>query len=236
MNSNRRSRQAPQLPIKWAIALVVALIVYAIAQPMLNRQFGWNLPSLNSLSDPNSPSVAKNETDKPQREPDKPSTAASDAPKQEKPSSTLPKQTTPDRPKESTGKSASLSDFLEEVSRDRFRSPAGLIYGPGSEEGHRLKHIQKHLKDQPNRDGKHGVFEADMAQVVRWIDDAYTRASRKAKGTSMRNENGRTVFEATFDQPIGYIGGSEGKRKKNPPSRRLRVVVDEKNVITAFPF
>jgi hypothetical protein len=44
-----------------------------------------------------------------------------------------------------------------------------------------------------------------------------------------------TVFEAPFDKPIGYLGGSEGARKGKPKLKRLRIVVREKNLITAFP-
>ncbi len=127
--------------------------------------------------------------------------------------------------------------FLVDLGRNRFRSPAGLVYGPGSEEGHRLKHIEKHLKDQEDRPGSHGVFDGDMAAVVRWIDDAYQRAEKKAKGTTKRLEDERTVIEANFEKPIGYVGGRDGKRKGHPPAKRLRLVVDDrKNVITAFPF
>jgi hypothetical protein len=75
-----------------------------------------------------------------------------------------------------------------------------------------------------------------MPDVIRWIDDAYQRANNKAKETSMREEDGRTVIEASFDKPIGYIGGRDGRRDNNPPAKRLRLVVDGKNVITAFPF
>ena len=126
--------------------------------------------------------------------------------------------------------------LLVDIGRDRYQSPAGLIYGPGSEEGHRLKHVQRHLEDQENRPGKHGVFDGDMAAVLRWIDDAYQRAGRGAKGVSKREEEGRTVIEATFEKPIGYIGGRDGKRAGNPAAKRLRLVVDERQVITAFPF
>ncbi len=127
--------------------------------------------------------------------------------------------------------------LLKPAGKDRFVSPAGLVYGPGSEEGHRLKHIERHLKDQPNRPGSHGVFEGTMNEFLVAIDDAYTRAKRGAKGTTRRDEDNTIVYEANFTQALGYLGGTEGKRRKNPDLKRMRVVVSEKgSVITAFPF
>ncbi len=235
-----------QLPVKWALALVGLLIVYAIAQPIANRSLGWNLPSLASImGEGNSGSVAKN-SDSKSREIPASSPSNSDSQTRSQSDEKLTDSTrsaptsnpaTKSSPKSnSSTRQSELSSILKETGRDRFVSPAGLVYGPGSEEGHRLKHLQRHLQDQPNRSGKHGVFDGEMPNVIRWIDDAYQRANNKAKGTSMRQEDGRTVIEASFDKPIGYIGGRDGRRDNNPPAKRLRLVVDGKNVITAFPF
>jgi hypothetical protein len=125
--------------------------------------------------------------------------------------------------------------ILKPVGRDRYESPAGLIYAPGSEEGHRLAHIARHLEDQPERPGSHGVFDGDMAAFLVAIDDAYKRARGHAKGTKSRLEDGMTVYEAPFDQAIGYLGGTEGARKKNPKLKKLRLVLRDRNLITAFP-
>lgn len=127
-------------------------------------------------------------------------------------------------------------NFLEEVGRNRFQSPAGLMYVPGSEEGHRLKHLERHLEDQPNRPGSHGVFQGDMEQVLHWIDEAYTIAKKGGRGTKKYEDEDSTVFEATLDKTVGFIGGSDGRRKGNPPTKRVRIVVRGSNVITAFPF
>lgn len=127
-------------------------------------------------------------------------------------------------------------EFLKEIGRDRFESPAGLVYGPGSEEGHRLKHVERHIKDIPNRPGSHGVFEGTMDEFLEAIDDAVTRAKRGNKGTTKKEDDGAIVYEASFDKAIGYLGGQEGKRRKNPKLKKIRVVVRGNSVITAFPF
>ncbi len=136
----------------------------------------------------------------------------------------------------SPGEDNLLYGILRDTGGRRYLSAGGLQYNPGSEEGHRLKHIERHLVDDPDRPGKHGVFDGDMPQVLRWIDDGYGRAKRGAKGVRKTEEDGRTVYEIPFDKPIGYIGGRDGQRSGNPPAKRLRLVLDDTRVITAFPF
>jgi hypothetical protein len=140
------------------------------------------------------------------------------------------------KPKNESDDSDPLYGFLNEVGRNRYESPAGLVYGPGSEEGHRLKHIARHLEDQPNRPGSHGVFKGTMRAFLIAIDEGYARAKKGAKGTTKKEDDGSMVYEITFDKAIGFIGGEAGGRKKNPASKKLRLVVRGNNVITAFPF
>jgi hypothetical protein len=140
------------------------------------------------------------------------------------------------KPKNNSDDSEPLYGFLTEVGRNRYESPAGLIYGPGSEEGHRLKHIARHLEDQPDRPGSHGVFKGDMKAFLTAIDEGYVRAKKGAKGTTKNEDDGSMVYEITFDKAIGFIGGEAGGRKKNQATKKLRLVVKGNNVITAFPF
>ena len=149
-----------------------------------------------------------------------------------------PSQTTKTatKPKNESDDSEPLYGFLSEVGRNRYESPAGLVYGPGSEEGHRLKHIARHLEDQRNRPGSHGVFKGDMKAFLTTIDEGYARAKKGAKGTTKKEDDGSMVYEITFDKAIGFIGGEAGGRKKNPATKKLRLVVRGSNVITAFPF
>jgi hypothetical protein len=74
-----------------------------------------------------------------------------------------------------------------------------------------------------------------MAEFLVAIDDAYKRAKGHAKGTKSRVEDGATILEAPFDKPIGYLGGTEGARRKNPKLKRMRIVLRDRNLITAFP-
>jgi hypothetical protein len=251
---NSRSNQQPEtianvlrlLPAKWAIALIIAVIAYVLLQPRLNHWFGWHLPSIPAMmgQEEGPPSNSSEKKDK------KAGTATG---RKDKESSTSPpsgsdnktsKSNLGARPnsgsKASSPNSPTINDdlkfgVLKPIGRERYESPAGLIYGPGSEEGHRLEHIQRHLTDQPNRPGSHGVFEGDMAAFLVAIDDTYKRARGHAKGTKQREEEGALVYEAPFDRAIGFMGGSEGKRRGNPKLKRLRIVVRDRNLITAFP-
>ncbi|MFN3191626.1 MAG: hypothetical protein ACE361_14040 [Aureliella sp.] len=259
-----------QLPTKWAVTLVVAVIAYAIVQPVLNNRLGWNLPSVASLSgqedgeakattverdapgnrdgrlksEREQESVAGGNLTEDGQERDSSTTSSaisSDAAKGGKQAGeSNSTRGSPSPPPNLGSGSAQQSDLryglLKSLGNDVYLSPAGLRYTPGSEEGHRLKHIEKHLSDQPSRPNSHGVFDGDMPQVLRWIDEAYGRAERGAKGTTKRKDRGRVVMEVPFSRPIGFVGGQTGKRKGNPDAKRLRLVIDGDRVITAFPF
>lgn len=264
-----------QLPVKWAIALLGLIVLYALAQPALNSRLGWNLPSLARLmGEPEPKKTAAddkaNDDKSPKSQPQKsqplpddggPSSPKVSPPKSEPASKTdsqstdkiadgktpASKSTTAKQPpaaeppaeakaKANSGDSTLLYGILKETGRERYVSVEGLQYNPGSEEGHRLKHLERHLKDMPQRPGKHGVFDGEMKDALKWIDDAYARGKRGAKGVRKTQEDNRTIYEAPFTQPIGYIGGRDGKRDGNPPAKRLRLVVEGNKFITAFPF
>ena len=211
------------LPSKWAVIILGVVIAYVVLQPRLNHWFGWSLPSVASIVSDDRP-VA-------QKVPKK-SEASRTSTKDE----SLTKPVTKPKSNLEEDDSDPLYGFLTEIGRSRYESPAGLVYGPGSEEGHRLKHIAKHLEDQPNRPGSHGVFRGDMKAFLIEIDDAYTRAKKGAKGTTKKDDDGSVVYEVTFEKPIGFIGGEAGGRKKNPAAKKIRLIVRGSNVITAFPF
>jgi hypothetical protein len=251
--SGKRPTSAPSLrslPTRWAVGIIGVLIAYGLLQPVINKQLGWQLPSLASLQQPKNGDTPTRPVPSPST--DSASESASDSASDLLPSESgrqsepLPPAPAPVSGPDSsdgigpaTAKSSNTSlryGILRETSTDDYLSPAGLRYTRGSAEGHRLKHIERHLADDPNRPGKHGVFDGDMPQVMRWIDEAYELAKRGARGTKKSEEDGRIVYEASFSKPIGFVGGRDGRRDNNPDARRLRLVVDGNKVITAFPF
>ncbi len=240
------------IPTKWAIVLVALLIGYVLLQPKLNQWLGWNLPSVASLVGDEKPTTKKES--KPTKEVDstekatekttekisnkkseasQTSTTQSTATKTEGKSTKTTNRTNEPGPEDSA--EDKVHGILQDLGRNRFESPEGLIYGPGSEEGHRLKHIERHLEDQPSRPGPHGVFDGEMKEFLIAIDRAFAMANKGTKGSSKKEDEGAVVYEATFEKPIGFLGGTDGKRRKNPALKKMRVVVRGKSVITAFP-
>ena len=246
---NSKNSTKARLPTKWAILFFAAIAAYALLQPLANARLGWNLPSLQSLREGGQAGDAQPaETRESPRGgdwidiQDLPTSPAADR------SQSFEVATSPGSAESGgadTLQSASNASAgeglrygsLKSLGRDEYLSPAGLRYTPmGGPEKHRLEHIKRHLRDQPTRPGKHGVFDGDMPQVLRWLDEAYTRSRGKETGTRIQSQGDRDVYEVTFSKPIGYVGGRDGKRAGNPDARKLRMVLEGQRVITAFPF
>ena len=122
---------------------------------------------------------------------------------------------------------------LSQLEGDRYRSPAGLIYGPGSRHGHRLRHVLAHGGDDPGRSGPHGVFKDGSEEaVVSLIDEAYRAAPTNGES---RMEGNREVLTVVMGRSIGYVGGQAGKRDGYPDCQHIRIVLEGMNVITAYP-
>jgi hypothetical protein len=226
------------LPTRWAVGIIAVLIAYGLLQPVVNRQLGWQLPALGALQhnepvDSLRPQVSDsppNESlDPPADELSPPVPAAQRSGGRTTGNANAPAT-------DQLGEAALLYGVLRETAKEEYLSPAGLLYTRGSAEGHRLKHIERHLTDDPQRPGKHGVFDGDMPQVIRWIDEAYELAKRGGPGTKKSAEDGRIIYEASLGKSIGFIGGRDGRRDNHPEARRLRLVIDGNKVITAFPF
>lgn len=124
--------------------------------------------------------------------------------------------------------------LLREISPDRFISPEGLLYTKGSAEGHRIKHVERHTKDQPSRPGSHGVFDGELPGALKTIDRAYERA-KKNQRTTKKVDEGRTIYTVDMGGRVGYVGGRDGNRKRKPMARRVRLVLEGNRVITAYP-
>lgn len=275
-----------------SIAVIVAVSLYAFAQPHLNEQFGWNLPGLTQTHEGK---VAEQETntdfDRPASVarpslPDSASSApsasvgvkTSDRVADAKPTTTSPKKSGPlsgrvqAAPQRDQASSDRITDqrmkpsgstpgmagnkapptadptadpkaadgdelvygLLREIRTDRYLSPQGLQYVPGSAEGHRLEHLRRHTEDQPSRPGKHGVFDGGMEGALVTIDDAYQRA-KKNQRTTKQVDRDRTIYTVDMGRRIGYVGGRDGNRQRKPMARRVKMVLEGTQVITAYP-
>ncbi|MCO6044629.1 hypothetical protein NG895_11990 [Aeoliella sp. ICT_H6.2] len=196
---------------KWLLVLFVLATGYLLAEPMLEARLGIDLPGAHSPDEV----VAEQPTvDSAPASQDEPTSASrSDAGPNDLP----------------------LEDVLEEIGRDTYQSPSGLVFGRGSVDGTRLAHLMTHAEDEPNRPGQHGVFdESDQARLVQLVDRAYDQALHN-QNSKRRTEGRREVFTIDLGRRIGYIGGQSGARRNHPPAHHIRLVVDGNRFITAFP-
>lgn len=143
-------------------------------------------------------------------------------------------------PQEASGVSdpaAESSTFeLRSIGRDAWLSPAGLEYRGRDPDGlTRLEHIERHCRDQPERDGPHGVFDAKGNEAFALIDEAWMKIQND--NIQPRNQGQRDAYEVPMGRRVGYLGGQVGKSRGNPPLRQILIVVNRgtNRIITAYP-
>lgn len=125
---------------------------------------------------------------------------------------------------------------LRSIGRDAWLSPAGLEYRGRDPDGRtRLEHIERHFQDQPERDGPHGVFDAQGNAAFALIDEAWMKIQED--NIQPRNQGQRDAYEVPMGRRVGYLGGQVGKSRGNPPLRRILIVVNSgsNRIITAYP-
>lgn len=221
MNSSPPRRSLGKRSKVGGIAVVVLVGLYSLAAPYINDRFGLDLPAIRADSDGQVRVVDADRTQ---------ASSRSDA----RPTVTEQSKASPSNSQQSSADNDNLYGMLRDVGRNTYLSPAGLRYTPGSAEGHRLDHLKRHTKDDPERPGSHGVFDGGMEGALQSIDNAYERA-KKGQRTTTKNDDGRTIHTVQMDGRVGFVGGREGNRKRKPMATRIRIVLDGDRVITAYP-
>jgi len=125
---------------------------------------------------------------------------------------------------------------LRQIGRDAWMSPAGLTYRGRDPAGlTRLEHVLRHARDDPKRDGPHGVFDGGADRTLAVIDEAWRKAQEERIRPDV--EGTRSAYLVPLGRRIGYLGGRTGASRRNPPLSRVFIVIetDTKNVVTAFP-
>ena len=61
---------------------------------------------------------------------------------------------------------------LKLIGNNIWESIAGLIYGPGSKQGHRIKHVLEHAKADPSKP-IHSVYNVSNNEILSLIDEAW---------------------------------------------------------------
>lgn len=155
------------------------------------------------------------------------------SPSSKKPSSNSPSSKTSSPASDKADPSLRYG-LLRDTGGDRYVSPAGLLYTPGSAEGHRIEHVRRHTEDDPGRPGSHGVFDGGIEGALKTIDNAYVRAKEGTR-TTKQEEDGRVVYTVDMGKRVGFVGGRDGGRRNKPMARRVTLVLEGNRVITAYP-
>jgi hypothetical protein len=155
-------------------------------------------------------------------------------PEKKRPELSSPEKNNPPPAGEEKEKSSDLGK-LKEIDDNVFESTAGLLYVPGGAEGHRLKHVMQHAKDNPSKP-VHGVFDGDRDEILAVIDEAFMKTKKGGSEVRSEKQNGRRVYTVNLRRRIGQVGGSEGERQGHPDCRFVRIVLENENeVISAYP-
>ncbi len=149
------------------------------------------------------------------------------------PGKTNPPQTKPTRPTTTTPPADPEKPklgVLTPAGRGRFESTAGLVYSQ-----HRIDHVMEHSQDIPDKP-THGVFEGTKDEIFALIDEAYELAKKRGPPQVVISDEGdRTTYTVNLNRQIGHGGGQSGTRRRNPPLKFVKIVVEGDEVITAFP-
>lgn len=142
----------------------------------------------------------------------------------------------PPKPKPNENATPAYSGKLTSIGRNTWQSPLGLRYSGRDPEGlTRVEHVMRHAKDMPNRPGSHGVYEGNQETIFALIDEAWDKARKSNLRPS--NEGGRSSYTVPMGRRVGFLGGMEGARRRNPALQRVFIVFETgtTNIVTAFP-
>ena len=117
---------------------------------------------------------------------------------------------------------------LKQIGRDRFESSAGLVYNQ-----YRIDHVMLHSRDDTTKPS-HGVYDVStQAEILALVDEAY-ELSKKGRPPQViiEDEGNRTTYNVNMNRKVGHSGGSRGG---NRPLKRLKIVLEGTDVVTAFP-
>jgi len=126
---------------------------------------------------------------------------------------------------------------LKEVGRDRFESPAGLLYTMGARGEHRIEHVMRHSRNMADRHA-HGVFigNGDRDTVLKLIDDAWKLAEAKSPKAKYEKSKGNDAWTVNMGHKVGYDGGRKGQRNGGKSLNSIKLILANRNqVITAYP-
>jgi len=122
--------------------------------------------------------------------------------------------------------------WMKDIGRNQFQSPAGLIYTGGRE--HRIDHVLLHCKDNPSKP-THGVFVGDAVTVMKMVDEAYELVKSGSSKVDSSKSGDKMTHTASMGRVVGHTGGKKAQREGKRELRKIKLVLADNRVITAFP-
>lgn len=123
---------------------------------------------------------------------------------------------------------------LKDIGRGTLESTAGLIYRSERSE-HRIDHVMQHSRDNATKP-VHGVFDGNREEILALIDEAYMIAQKRGPPQVVTEDQGdRETITVNLNRKIGYMGGENGARRNHPPLKKIKLVLEDRDVITAYP-
>ena len=221
------------LSIGATLLIAAAILLYTQVGPWVSNRFNIELPGIPTPQSTADGGAQNSDTG---NTPDLDASGNADSRTTKNRNSDEGKDTTAVQPRKFPKNNAAIDDFppggLKSYG-DIKVSPAGLRYTKSSNE-HRLDHVMRHAKNALNRP-VHGVFDGDQAKVIATIDEAYLKAQAGGRGVQREQDRNRTAFTVELNRRVGYVGGQKGQRNGNPPCTKVKLILEDKNVITAYP-
>ncbi|WP_075085397.1 hypothetical protein [Mariniblastus fucicola] len=229
MNVHAKGRK-PNTRQMIVFGLLAVAVVYHFSRPTLEKWFNTSLPSI--VQDDNR--QANNASDDNERDytaslPDSDANSGSSSSKKKESNDTRVRDT-PANNNLSPGQAA--RNWLQDIGRNQYKSPAGLVYGGGRE--HRVDHVLRHCKDDPSKP-THGVFVGDAVEVMKMVDEAYELAKSGSRKSDSEKSGDKMTYTVSMDRVVGHTGGRKAKRSGRKELRRIKLVLADNRVITAFP-
>lgn len=123
--------------------------------------------------------------------------------------------------------------FLAELNRDRWQSPAGLVYSPIAPSGHRLAQLAAEIVE-PDVLKKSRGFDGNLHQVLVWIDQAYRLSKQSdAVGRSSTSPTEEIAIQIELPEVIGWVRRVDSVDVDS--TRWIRLVLRDDEVIAAYP-
>lgn len=122
--------------------------------------------------------------------------------------------------------------WLKDIGGNKFQSPAGLVYTGGRE--HRVDHVLLHCSDNTSKP-THGIFVGDAVTVMKMVDEAYELVKSGSSKVESSRSGDKMTHTASMGRVVGHTGGRKAQRDGKRELRKIKLVLADNRVITAFP-